>query len=229
MFKMKTPFAAGIAALAAIAITAGCASTDTSSKTAGKADYTKMSAEQLAEHLISTGFKSDMPVQEGGTVADRQVQDDLQKVCTATYNKPSPDQAGKIIAEARASIKYPERGLELGDWRKGRELAWSGFGFRVGHNNDDHSTREVGGNCYNCHQMGTDRVGGNIGPSLTGYGKMRNYSEASKRFAYEVMYNAHAYFPCTKMPRMGANGLLSESAMLDILAYLFDPNSHVNK
>ena len=226
MFKMKTPLAAGIAALAAIAITAGCASSDTKSS---QSDYTKMSAEQLAEKLIVTGFKTDMPVQEGGTVADRQVQDELQKTCTATRNKPSPDQAGKIIADARATIKYPERGLELGDWRKGRELAWSGFGFRVGHNNDDHSKREVGGNCYNCHQMGNDRTGGNLGPSLEGYGKQRNYSEASKRFAYEVIYNAHAYFPCTKMPRMGANGLLTEPQILDILAYLFDPNSHVNK
>lgn len=231
MFKMKTPLAAGFAAFAAIALTAGCASTESTASADGKVDYTKMSSAELAEYLIfeAKGFKLDMPTQEGGTVRDRHVQDDLQKMCTETRNKPSPEQAGKIIADARATIKYPEGGIKLGDWQKGRELAWSGFGFRVGHNNDDHSKREVGGNCYNCHQMATDRVGGNIGPSLTGYGKMRNYSDAGLKFAYEVVYNSHAYFPCTHMPRFGAKGLLGDQAIADILAYLYDPASPVNK
>ena len=227
MFKMKTPLAAGIAAIAAIAITAGCASTDASDST--KHEYTKMSPEALAEHLIATGFRMDMPTQEGGTVADRHVQDDVQKICSAARNRPNAEQVGKIMADARASIQYPEGGIQLGDWRRGRDLSWSGFGFRVGHNNDDHSTRDVGGNCYNCHAMGPDRQGGNLGPSLTGYGKLRNYNEASLRFAYEVMYNAHAYFPCSQMPRMGANGLLDQQSMADILAYLFDPESPVNQ
>lgn len=70
----------------------------------------------------------------------------------------------KVMALAAASIKYPEGGIKLGDWKKGRELAWSGFGFRTAHNPDDHTNREAGGNCYNCHQLATDRTGGDIGP-----------------------------------------------------------------
>jgi sulfur-oxidizing protein SoxX len=31
------------------------------------------------------------------------------------------------------------------------------------------------------------------------------------------------------MPRMGATGVLSQSQIADIMAYLFDPNSPVNK
>jgi len=229
MMKMKTPFAAGLAALATLAIAVGCAGTDVGDS--GKADYTKMSSKELAEHLIfdQNGFRLDTPTQEGTTVRERQTQDEMQKICTETRNQPSPQQAGQIISDARASITYPDGGIQLGDWRKGRELAWSGFGFRVGHNNDDHSNREVGGNCYNCHAMATDRQGGNLGPSLTGYGKSRGNNEATRRFVYEIIYNAHAYFPCTNMPRMGANGLLSQQAIADIMAYVLDPASPVNK
>lgn len=230
--KMKTPFAAGLAAFVILAITVGCSGNDNGDS--GKAkytnNYTKMSSKELAEHLIFNegGFRLDQATQEGGTVRDRQTQDEMQKICSETRNQPSPEQAAQIIAEARASIQYPEGGIQLGDWEKGRELAWSGFGFRVGHNVDDHSNREVGGNCYNCHALATDRTGGNLGPSLTGYGKSRGNNEATRRFVYEVIYNAHAYFPCTNMPRMGANGLLSQQAIADIMAYVLDPASPVN-
>lgn len=230
MLIKKTTLAAGAAALAAL-LFVGCAATDTADTAAAKPDYTKMSSKELAEYLIfeAGGFRLDQPTQEGTTVRERQTQDTLQKICTETRNQPSPEQAGQIIADARASIVYPEGGIQLGDWRKGRELAWSGFGFRVGHNNDDHTNREVGGNCYNCHQMATDRVGGNLGPSLTGYGKSRGNNDATRRFVYEIIYNPHAYFPCTNMPRMGANGLLSQQAIADIMAYLLHPDSPVNK
>jgi L-cysteine S-thiosulfotransferase len=239
IFKFKTPFAAGLAAVATMMISASCATADNSDSAKSKSpesaktkvDYTKMSTPELVEYLIfdAKGFHLDEPVQEGGTVRDRHVQDELQKICTETRNKPSGDQLEKIMTGARASIKYPQDGIKLGDWHKGRELAWSGFGFRVGHDVDDHSKNTVGGNCYNCHQMATDRVGGDIGPVLTGYGKVRNYSEESMKYAYEMIYNAHAYFPCTRMPRIGAKNLLDEKAILDVLAYLFDPESPVNK
>lgn len=229
MFKKKSLFAAGLAAFAAIAIAAGCATMETGEP--GKVDYTKMDSAELAEYLImeAGGFRLDQEVQEGGTLRDRHILDDMQKICSATRNQPSPQQAGQIIADARASIKYPDGGIVLGDWKKGGELAWSGFGFRVGHNVDDHSNREVGGNCYNCHAMSPDRTGGNLGPSLTGYGKTRGNNEATRRFVYEIIYNAHAYFPCTAMPRMGAKGLLSEQAIADIMAYVLHPDSPVNK
>jgi L-cysteine S-thiosulfotransferase len=31
----------------------------------------------------------------------------MQKVCSETRNQPSPEQAGQIIADARASISIP--------------------------------------------------------------------------------------------------------------------------
>jgi L-cysteine S-thiosulfotransferase len=230
MLKKETRFAAGLAAFAAIVIATGCAVTDDAEKT-GQVDYTKMNPSELAEYLVlQTGsFDFDQPAQEGGTARDRMIQDDLQKLCSEVRNQPSAQQAGQIIADARASIQYPEGGITLGDWRKGGELAWGGFGFRLAHNPDDHSRREPSGNCYNCHAMDPTRTGGTLGPSLTGYGKTRGNNEATRRFVYEMIYNPHAYFPCSNMPRMGAKGLLSQEAIADIMAYVLHPDSPVNQ
>jgi L-cysteine S-thiosulfotransferase len=77
--------------------------------------------------------------------------------------------------------------------------------------------------------MDPARPGGNLGPSLTGYGKSRGNNEATRRFVYEMIYNPHAYFPCTNMPRMGAKNLISEEAIADIMAYVLHPDSPVNQ
>ena len=228
MFNKSLFGVAGAAALA-IAFTGSPTSTMASGY-----DYTKMSPDALAEFLIfdSGGFKLDQSVQEGGVARDRLVQDDIQKTCSELRGKPSdPAVAAKISAMARETIVYPEGGIKLGDWRIGRELAWSGFGYRVGHRNDDHSKAEYGpgGNCYNCHQLATDRTGGNIGPELTGYGKQRGTSEPILKLAYDIIYNPHSYFPCTHMPRIGANKLLTQEQISHIMAYLFDPESPVNQ
>jgi sulfur-oxidizing protein SoxX len=188
----------------------------------------------LAEHLLfgAKGFKLEQPVQEGGVARQRLVQDDIQRLCTKVRNDRSDTQTmAKVSALARESIRYPEGGIKLGDWKIGRELAWSGFGYRVGHKNDDHSKAQngAGGNCYNCHQIATDRTGGSIGPPLTGFGKLRGNSEPVLKYAYEVIYNPHAYFACTNMPRIGANGLLTDEQISHIMAYLFDPESPVNQ
>lgn len=197
----------------------------------GYVDYTTMSSKELAEHIVlKTGSYRVNDDQLGGKTTQRLVQDELQKICTDLRGKPTdPAMYTKINEMAKATIKYPEGGIKLGDWKKGRELAWSGFGWRVGHKNDDHAKREPGANCYNCHQLATDRTGGSIGPELTGYGKTRGSSEAMLKYAYEVLYNPHSYFACTNMPRMGANGVLNEEQISHILAYLFDPESPVNQ
>lgn len=197
-------------------------------------DYTKMSSEELAEYLIfkSNSFKLDQDVQEGGKAEARFVQDEIQKTCTTLRGKrPESETAARINSLARQTIKYPEGGIKLGDWKIGRELAWSGYGYRIGHKVDDHSKRAngPGGNCYNCHQLATDRTGGTIGPSLTGYGKLRGTSEGVLKYAYEVIYNPHVYFACTNMPRMGAKNLLTQEQISHLMAYLFDPESPVNK
>lgn len=220
MLKNTTRIAAVFAALALA-----------SSYATADVDYTKMSASELAEYLMfeAGGYKLDAKVQEGeGTAKERLVQDELQQICSEAHSKPSPEQIAKITADAKASIKYPAGDIKIGDWKKGRELAWSGFGYRLEPKFDDHDKEQPGGNCYNCHEFAMDRQGGTIGPSLHGYGRLRGDSQAILRLAYGIIYNAHSLFPCTRMPRQGANGLVSEEQILDIMAYLFDPESPVN-
>ncbi len=191
-------------------------------------------ARALAEKLVFAdgGFHQDQPTQEGTTGRDRLTQDETQKICTdvALSGKPIDNaSADTVRALARASIKYPAGGIKLGDWKKGRDLAWSGFGFRTAHRPDDHAKREPGATCYNCHQLATDRTGGTIGPSLTGYGKIRGNSSEMQKYVYDMIYNPNATFPCSNMPRFGTNGILTEQQIADVMAYLFDPESLVNK
>ena len=199
---------------------------------AEEVDYTEMTPQELAEHLIfeAGGFKLDQEVQEGGTARQRMVQDELQKTCSSIDgSRPDMDTLLEVSKKARDTIVYPEEGIQLGDWKRGRDLAWSGYGFRVGHRMDDHENNEVGGNCYNCHQIGTDRVGGTIGPSLVGFGRIRGTSDAIKKYTYDVIYNSHSAFPCTNMPRFGVSGYLDQQSIFDIMAYLLDPESPVNE
>jgi sulfur-oxidizing protein SoxX len=196
-------------------------------------DYTNMTPEELANYLIfeKNGFKLDEATQEGGTVRDRQQQDGIQKACSGGGRATmSGDAINEVVKMAKDSMKMPEGGITLGDWKAGAEVARSGYGFRIGHKDDDHSGRAPGGNCYACHQMDPDEIAyGTLGPSLKGFGKMRGTSEASQKYLYEVIYNPHAYFPCTHMPRFGHNGVLTEQQIRDVMAYLLDPESPVNK
>lgn len=249
MFK-KNPVAASLlAASTLLLITGGCSATNTGkaeaakpaavataapaapAAPAAKVDYTKMSPAQLAEYLIfETGsYDLNQPTQEGTTGRARLTQDEIQKACSLGKGKELDDKGReKVMALAAASIKYPEGGIKLGDWKKGRELAWSGYGFRTAHNPDDHAKGSPGANCYNCHQLATDRTGGNLGPALTGYGA-RGTSPDMLKYTYDVIYNPHVYFACTAMPRSGASGILTQQQIADVMAYLMDPNSPVNK
>ena len=198
-----------------------------------KVDYTSMSPEALADYLIfdAGGFRLDQKTQEGGTVHQRLQQDDLQKTCSTLQGaRAEGDTAIQVITMARETLVYPEGGIKLGDWKKGEALARSGFGFRVGHKTDDHSKKEPGGNCYACHQLDPDEIAyGTLGPSLKGYGKMRGSGEEMQKYTYDVIYNAHTYFPCTKMPRFGANVFLTREQIADVMAYLMHPESPVNQ
>ena len=231
MTQQKIPGMAGYAMLAWLTLfVCQIAVAETA---AGKADYTSMDPAALADHLIfnAGGFSLDQQTQEGGTVRQRLEQDELQKTCSALQGaRPEGDTATRVIEMARKAVAYPEGGIKLGDWQKGEELARSGYGFRVGHKTDDHSEKEPGGNCYACHQLDPDEITyGTLGPSLTGYGKMRGTGKEMLKYSYEVIYNAHAYFPCTKMPRFGANGFLTKEQIADVMAYLMHPDSPVNK
>lgn len=198
-----------------------------------KVDYTSMSPEELAEHLIfkANGFDTDMKTQEGTTVRERLTQDELQKTCSALKgDDPDGATAKKVTELAQESMEYPDGGIELGDWQEGQKIAENAFGFRVGHSVDDHSKNETGGLCINCHALEEEKAhrSGTLGPSLVGYGA-RGTSEQMMEYTYEVLYNPHVLFPCTKMPRFGANEVLTQEKIADIMAYLMDPESPVNE
>ncbi|MGB8144851.1 MAG: sulfur oxidation c-type cytochrome SoxX, partial [Chromatiaceae bacterium] len=195
-------------------------------------DYTKMTPTELTEYLIfdAKGFKLDQPTQEGKTGRERMTQDELQKTCSALHGKTiDAETAKKVQALAAASRVYPEGGVTLGDWKRGQALAQEGAGYRLGPKADDNA-KKFGGNCYACHQMDLKvSAHGTLGPSLTGFGKIRGNTPETQKYVYEVLYNAHAYFPCTNMPRFGANGFLNQEQMADLIAYVLDPESPVNK
>jgi sulfur-oxidizing protein SoxX len=89
---------------------------------------------------------------------------------------------------------------------------------------------ENGGNCYACHQVSKEEISfGNIGPTLYQYGKLRGDSEAILKYTWAKLYNAQAFNACSRMPRFGHNGVLTEQQMKDLMALLLDPQSPVNK
>ena len=222
--------AAAAAAVGAVAGAAGAAGIAAAAGAGSQVDYTKMSPAELTEYLIfdAKGFKLDQPTQEGTTGKERMTQDELQKMCSALRGNPADAAtAQKVQALAVASHVYPEGGVTLGDWKKGEALAKEGAGYRMGPKQDDN--KKMGGNCYACHQMDLKvSAHGTIGPTLTGFGKNRGNTPETQKYVYEVIYNAHAYFPCTNMPRFGANGFLNQEQIADLMAYVLHPESPVN-
>lgn len=153
-------------------------------------------------------------------------QDETQEICSQTRNEPAPAQFDRIVAREKATIVFPADGVVLGDWKAGRNVAQRGTG---GQFSDAPGTFQ-GGNCYACHQLSKAELSfGNLGPSLNAYGKDRKYDPAEARNAYAKIYNAQSVQACSTMPRFGHNKFLTEQQIKDVVAYLFDPESPVNK
>ncbi len=163
----------------------------------------------------------------------RTVQDASQRACSAPgsigASKLTQEQSATVVKAARDSIQYPASGRLAGDWKAGAQLVADGRGQRVV-NGEVEKLPANGALCVNCHVMdATDVNSGNVGPSLTGYGTQRGNSEAVARYTYERIYNAWAFMPCSNMPRLGASGFLTPAQIADVVAYLIDPQSPVNK
>jgi sulfur-oxidizing protein SoxX len=206
---MKTKFIA-LSALAALA--AGCATTPSDD-----ALYTKTVA------VMKAGFKA-----RGQAGLDRIDQDELQRTCSlySGGNELPKDIAERLQKEQMATIKYPADGHMLGDWKSGEKIAQSGKG---GQYSDD-PKKPSGANCYACHQLTKQEVSyGTIGPSLYNFAKLRGYGPDIQKYAWNKVYNSHAYSACSSMPRFGHRGILTENQIKDIVALLMDPNSPVNK
>jgi sulfur-oxidizing protein SoxX len=154
-------------------------------------------------------------------------QDETMKQCSLHRNAPPKPIADEIQKRERARIQYPGDGKFFGDWGSGEKIAQSGYGLRF----TDYPPRQPnGGNCYACHQLSKIEVSyGTIGPSLLNYGKNRSFSEADTKAVYEKIYDPHAAYPCSNMPRFGLNNLLSIEQIKDLVALVMSPDSPVNK
>ena len=149
-----------------------------------------------------------------------------ERWCSQTRGVLTPEQDKTLVETAKASLVFPADGSVLGDWKKGQQLAQRGTGGQF----SDQPGGPIGGNCYACHQLSKAELSyGTLGPTLLEYGKIRKFRPEEAKAAYAKIYNAQAVQPCSNMPRFGHNKFLSEQDMKDLTAYLFDPQSPVNK
>ncbi|MGL5114639.1 MAG: sulfur oxidation c-type cytochrome SoxX [Beijerinckiaceae bacterium] len=153
-------------------------------------------------------------------------QDETQKICSATANQPTEAQAKTIQARELAAVKFPTDGVVAGDWKKGQQVAQRGSGGQF----SDQPDTFRGGNCYACHQLSKGELSyGTLGPSLLEYGKQKGFKPEEARATFAKIWNAQSMLACSTMPRFGHNGFLTEAQIKDAVAYLFDPESPVNK
>jgi sulfur-oxidizing protein SoxX len=118
----------------------------------------------------------------------------------------------------------------MGDWREGEKLASSGRGGHIGKIQPDPPGTKRGGNCYACHALAPKEVAaGNLGPSLTAYGKRRGTSPEAVKYTYEKIFNSQAFFACSNMPRFGYHAWLMPQEIAHTVAFLLDPASPVNQ
>ena len=160
---------------------------------------------------------------------DRIDQDETQKFCSDSVfasSKQGEKMREKIQKINMDSIKQPSDGKYIGDWKNGEKIAQSGRGATW----TDKADTVIGGGCYNCHQIDPKEISyGNIGPSLTGYGKMRGYSQEVVTYTWNRINNSKAYNACSNMPRFAHFKLLNEQQIQDVMALLLDPASPVNQ
>ncbi len=157
---------------------------------------------------------------------DRLNEDGLQAMCNRSHDNPPKPIAERLQQDQLEAIKYPADGKFLGDWKSGERIAQSGQGMTW----SDGGGKPNGGSCYNCHQIGPNESSfGNLGNSLRQFGKTRGNSPEVQKYVYGKIYNAKAFSLCSKMPRFGHSGTLTEQQIKDLVALLLDPHSPVNQ
>jgi L-cysteine S-thiosulfotransferase len=170
-------------------------------------------------------FKTDFQPR-GQASLDRLDEDGVQAICNRTGNNPPEKIAKRLEADQMAAVKFPADEILMGDWKLGETLAQDGKGFTW----TDNPGLPVGGNCYNCHQIGPKEIAfGTVGPSLFHFGKLRGSGPDMQKYVYSKIYNSKSYNLCTEMPRFGHIGALKEEQIKHLVALLLDPESPVNK
>ncbi len=152
--------------------------------------------------------------------------DETQSICAARGGVPNAMEAEAIMAREARTIALPVDGAFLGDWRRGEAIARGALGNRyavpIGPG--------LGEGCYACHRIDrAESKAGTLGPSISRYGLLRDFDADEVRAAYAKIFNPQATKACSTMPRFGAERILSEQDIKDVLGYLFDPASPVNK
>ena len=217
--KKSTPSAALAFALSAAALLlAGCASLPSPQE---------LDAETQA--LMKAAFRD-----QGIAKVDRIAQDLGQTACSSE-KPPSEAVAEQVMAQAKASVKWPAGGQYFGDWREGEKIAQNGRGMTW--TDSTTATSANGGSCYNCHQMTKQEISfGTIGPSLYNYGKNRGVSDVAAPTAQPIVeytwmkiYNGKSYAACSNMPRFGHAKLLDDKQIAHVMSLLLDPKSPVNQ
>ena len=175
-----------------------------------------------AAAMMKSSFKA-----RGQATLDRLDQDETQRLCSEYAGRPLPAPIAERIQQANLeTIRYPADGKLAGDWKSGEKIAQSGQGFQY----SDDPKKPAGANCYACHQLTPQELSyGTIGPSLYRFGKLRGYSEDTRKYAWQKVYNAEAFAACSNMPRFGQHQILTEQQIRDVVALLVDPASPVNQ
>lgn len=182
-----------------------------------------VSAEPTARDVTEAMKRDFHP--RGQATMDRIPQDAVQRLCTETRDKPPAALAKQLEADQMKTIAFPSGSL-MGDWKRAEKVAQSGRGSMW----NDKPGVDVGGSCYNCHQISPQETSyGTMGPSLLGFGKKRGNGPETQKYVYGKIYNAKAYSLCSQMPRFGHVGALTEQQMKDLTALLMDPASPVNQ
>ena len=173
---------------------------------------------------VQAVLKRDIHARGSATLARLQP-DTVQQACNLNGNEPPEAVQKALEAEQFAAIRFPAGSL-LGDWKRGERIAQNGRGLQW----NDGPKDVAGGSCYNCHELSPQEAShGTLGPSLRGFGKLRGNTPEIQRYAYGRIYNSKAYKLCSQMPRLGQSGTLNEQQIKDLVAYLVDPDSPVNK
>jgi sulfur-oxidizing protein SoxX len=175
-----------------------------------------------AAAMMKSSFRA-----RGQATLDRLDQDDTQRLCSEYAGRALPPPIAERIQRANlATIRYPADGKLAGDWKNGEKIAQSGQGFQY----SDDPKKPAGANCYACHQLTPQEMSyGTIGPSLYRFGKLRGYSDETRKYAWQKIYNAEAFAACSNMPRFGQHHILTEQQIRDVVALLVDPASPVNQ
>lgn len=218
---MKIPFLRTLAAAAPLLVLIGCTAVPDTPD-----------LDRLTQQMVRAAFR-DQGIVKASVLFDT---DETNRLCSqadASGQALSPAQTEAIEAVNLKSIRWPSDGQFLGDWRKGEAIAQSGAGLTW----TDTAKTVNGGNCYNCHQIDPKEISyGTLGPSLVQYGKLRGVSDPRSpearpivEYTWGKIWNAKAYNACSRMPRAGHAGILTEEQVRHVMALLLDPDSPVNR